>query len=119
MPKITIGKRVPIENIRTIWEKESNFSDWLATPEGLELIAQDLEIQMKILYVRGKAPISCDIVANILGEEKHIVVIENQFGRTNHDHLAKLLTYAATQKAMTGIWMPRKWLMITGRSSIG
>ena len=47
----------------------------------------------------------CDIVARIQGEEEHIVVIENQFGKTNHDHLGKLLTYASVNNATTAIWI--------------
>jgi len=106
MNKITIGKRIPVDNLRTLWAKENEFSDWLASAEGMELIAQDLEIQIENPIREAKGTnFPCDIVANMVGEEKHVVVIENQFGRTNHDHLAKLLTYAATQKAMTGIWI--------------
>ncbi|PKN77213.1 MAG: hypothetical protein CVU52_01480 [Deltaproteobacteria bacterium HGW-Deltaproteobacteria-10] len=106
MSKMMIGKRVPVDNLRTLWAKEPEFSDWLASAEGIELLAQDLEIQIENPIREAKGTnFPCDIVANMLGEEKHVVVIENQFGRTNHEHLAKLLTYAAVQKAMTGIWI--------------
>ena len=106
MTKMTIGKRKSVDNLKTLWTKENEFSDWLASAEGLELLAQDLEIQIENPIREAKGTnFPCDIVANMVGEENHVVVIENQFGRTNHDHLAKLLTYAATQKAMTGIWI--------------
>jgi hypothetical protein len=105
MSKPVVGKRSQV-SIRSVWAKETEFSDWLITPEGIELISEDLEIQVEnpVREVRG-TNFPCDIVANMVGEEKHIVAIENQFGRTNHDHLGKLLTYAATHKAMTGIWI--------------
>jgi hypothetical protein len=106
MTKMTIGKRTPVDNLRTLWARESEFSDWLASAEGMELLAQDMEIQIENPVRETKGTnFPCDIVANMVGEEKHVVVIENQFGRTNHDHLAKLITYAASQKAMTGIWI--------------
>ncbi len=105
MSKTVVGKRSQV-SIRSVWSKETEFSDWLITPEGLELLSEDLEIQIEnpVREVRG-TNFPCDIVANMVGEEKHIVAIENQFGKTNHDHLGKLLTYAATHKAMTGIWI--------------
>lgn len=105
MSKTVVGKRTQV-SIRSVWAKETEFSDWLVTSEGLELLSEDLEIQIEnpVREVRG-TNFPCDLVANMVGEEKHIVAIENQFGKTNHDHLGKLLTYAATHKAMTGIWI--------------
>lgn len=106
MTKIAIGKRTILPSIREIWPKEPDFSDWLSSEAGLELLAQDLGIEIENARREAKGTnFQCDIVGNVIGDEKHIVVIENQFGRTNHDHLAKLLTYAAAHKAMTGIWI--------------
>lgn len=106
MTRGAIGKRTILQNIRKIWPKESEFSDWLCSEDGVELLAQDLGVEIENARREAKgADFQCDIVGNLIGDEKHVVVIENQFGRTNHDHLAKLLTYAAVHKAMTGIWI--------------
>jgi len=100
-----VGKRVQVD-VRSIWPKEADFSDWLIRQDGLELLANDLEIQIENPVREAKAAnFPCDIVGNLVGDEKHKVAIENQFGKTNHDHLAKILTYAATHHAMTGIWI--------------
>jgi len=104
--KMPVGKRSQEKNLRTLWQQETHFSDWLATQDGIDLLAQDLEIEIENPRREGKgANFSCDIVANIVGDESHVVVIENHFGRTNHDHLAKLLTYAAVHRAVVGIWI--------------
>lgn len=104
--KLPISKRAQVQNIRTIWQQETAFSDWLTTPEGIDLLAQDLEIAIENPRREARGSnFSCDIVANVVGDETHVVVIENQFGRTNHDHMAKLLTYAAVHKAVVGIWI--------------
>ncbi len=106
MSKIPIGKKEKVNDIRTLWSKETEFSDWLVKEEGIALIAQDIGIEIED-PVRESKPgnFSCDIVAKMLGEENHVVVIENQFNKTDHDHLGKFLTYASVHKAMTGIWI--------------
>lgn len=104
--KLQISKRSQVENIKSLWQQETHFSDWLTTQEGINLLAQDLELQIENPSRESRgANFSCDIVANLVGDESHVVVIENQFGRTNHDHLAKLLTYAAVHRAVVGIWI--------------
>jgi len=104
--KLPISKRTQVKSLKALWQQETHFSDWLTTQDGIDLLAQDLEIEIENPQREGKsANFSCDIVANIVGDESHVVVIENQFGRTNHDHLAKLLTYAAVHKAVVGIWI--------------
>jgi len=106
MTKIHIAKRSAVTNIRTVWPKEPEFSDWLITQAGIDLIAEDLDVEVENPRREAKGSnFSCDVLATLVGDEKHIVVIENQFGTTNHEHLGKLLTYAATHKAMTGIWI--------------
>jgi len=103
-----IGRRAPV-NLREIWPRESDFSDWLVSEDGLELIATDIGLETEDPErERGLGDFPCDISGHLLGDANHKVVIENQFGRTNHDHLGKLLTHAAMHSAMTGIWLAEK-----------
>ena len=101
-----IGKLEQVQNLREIWDTEPRFSDWLVSDEGREVIERDLGIQIENAQreVRG-SDYPCDVVGNLVGEENHIVIIENQFGRTNHDHLGKLMTYAAVNRSTTAVWI--------------
>ena len=49
-------------------------------------------------------PFRLDLAGND-SRTQNPVVIENQFGRTNHDHLGKLITYAAGREAGILIWI--------------
>ena len=47
-----------------------------------------------------------DILARNLDDDDHRVIIENQFGRTNHGHLGQILTYmAGVENVKTVIWI--------------
>jgi hypothetical protein len=106
MSEIRIGKRERVQDIRQVWGKETDFSNWLVTDEGKAFLAEELDIEVENLTRESRpGDFPCDIVGHLLGDDNHIIVIENQYGRTNHDHLGKLLTYAAVHKAMTGIWI--------------
>ncbi len=106
MSTLQIGKRERVQDVRSVWRRENDFSDWLITEDGIALLSEELGIEIENLTRESRpGDFPCDIVGNLLGDENHIIVIENQYGKTNHDHLGKLLTYAAVHKAMTGIWI--------------
>ena len=105
-------------HIRDAWpNEERNFTCWLAA-EGWALLANELNINLRILqreHPVGKY--SLDILAAEVSdnddettEQDRLVIIENQYGSTDHDHLGKLLTYAAGvgkegQGAKTILWI--------------
>lgn len=94
-------------SLREIWGDEArDFTPWLASDEGLGLVGD--EIGRKLELIKREAavgPFSADVLAKVVGEEDHKVVIENQLGKTDHDHLGKIITYAAGLGAKTLVWV--------------
>lgn len=89
--------------LRDIWAKESgDFTPWLADniQQLGEALGMDLELQ-------GKEQDVGDFSLDLLAKDNtgRIVIIENQLEQTDHDHLGKLLTYAAGFDATTVVWV--------------
>jgi hypothetical protein len=101
-----LGRLVPVP-LRQIWPREANdFTPWLADPDNLSLLADTLNLDE--LQVQGtEVPVGnffIDILARDV--EGHVVVIENQFGPTDHTHLGQILTYVAGQEGRaTVVWI--------------
>ena len=94
-------------NPRDYWPNESSdFTPWLADPGNIQLLGEAIGVELEVETVEAAVgPFSADIVCRSLGDE-HRVVIENQLERTNHDHLGKLLTYAAgLDDVRTTVWI--------------
>lgn len=105
-----LGKLEQIKNLRTVWADEArDFTPWLAKEENLALVGETLNFGADWLeLLETEANVGrffADIVCQDTSREDHIVLIENQFGHSDHDHLGKLLTYAAGRKAKTIIWI--------------
>jgi hypothetical protein len=90
--------------LRMIWPHEGhNFTPWLA--ENIDKLGEVLGLDLEV--ISQEAPVgefSVDIVAKDVNADS-LVVIENQYGTTDHDHLGKLLTYASGIGAKTLIWI--------------
>ena len=96
-------EKVPL---RKIWPHEAqDFTRWMAEEENLALLGEavgiDLELQETEPAVGG---FSADIYATEAGTGRKII-IENQLEDTNHDHLGKIITYAAGKNAQAVIWV--------------
>lgn len=94
-------------DLRDVWDDEArDFTPWLASETGLALLGKTIDLELELVKQEANVgPFNADILAREVGEEDHYVVIENQLGKTNHDHLGKLVTYASGLNARTVIWV--------------
>ena len=80
---------------RERWKHETHFTFWLSQQRNLDVLGQEIGINMRL--IRTEAPIGkfyLDILAENIDSQRKIV-IENQLGLANHDHIGKLITYAS------------------------
>ena len=92
--------RIPL---REVWpHEERDFSRWLA--KNLDCLEECTGLSLSLIETEA---ITGDFAVDILAEDANgnLVVIENQLGRTDHDHLGKLLTYMANHEAKAAIWV--------------
>lgn len=97
-------------SLKSKFGKEPDFSQWLAN-DGIEYIKQALGIELisEGTEVKPHGQFSTDIVLSVdpqyTNGKPAKVVIENQYGRSNHNHFSKLITYAVTNEAKYAVWI--------------
>lgn len=103
-----LGRIGEIKNLREIWANEaSDFTKWLAEEENLNLLSEAVGVDLELIKTEADVGrYSVDILAKESNTERK-VVIENQIEPTNHDHLGKVITYAAGHDASLAIWIVR------------
>jgi hypothetical protein len=101
--------------VREAWPGEaSDFTPWLAQEKNLSSLGEEIGFDLELIEIECEVgPYRADILAKRAGAD-HMVVIENQFGKTDHGHLGQLLTYAAGvggdgAGARTVIWIAERF----------
>jgi len=102
-----LGKIEKVD-IREAWKTESrHFTPWLE--KEIDILNETLGVEIDIIERETKIG---DFNADLFGRELNLkanVIIENQFGKTDHDHLGKLLTYSAGKDAGIIIWIAEEF----------
>ena len=101
----SLGRLERVE-LRTIWTSEpAQFTPWLAKSGNLKVLGETLGLELELEAQEKEVGLfRADIVCKEIGTDS-TVLIENQLEQTDHDHLGKLLTYAAGLQAVTVVWL--------------
>jgi hypothetical protein len=104
MSEISLGKIEQV-SLRTIWKNEAyDFTRWLTQPQNLALLSDEVGVSLKVIETEvNVGSFKTDILAE--DEQGRKAIIENQLEETNHDHLGKIITYAAGKDAKIIIWI--------------
>ena len=104
---VELGKLEEVVDLRTVWPHEtSDFTPWLAKEDNIAILADTLGLDGITIEETESSvgDFKVDIYASETGSNRTIV-IENQIEDSNHDHLGKLLTYAAGKSANVIVWI--------------
>lgn len=95
-------------SLDSVWDhEEHDFTPWIV--EHIDQLGRTIGIELdEVSREDAVGGYSADITGTEINTDGK-VVIENQFGTTNHDHLGKLLTYAAGTDAEFVIWLAEEF----------
>lgn len=109
-------KKLSLSEIKKIWpHEEKDLSPWIA--ENIDALNEVLNLQIEI---EGKEEYIHNFRLDLVGTDNSSqmpVIIENQFGKSDHDHLGKLITYSAAKEAGIMIWIANE-IQIAHRNAI-
>jgi len=93
-------------DIKTVWETEFNhFTPWLSNEENINKLGDELKIELEVIEIeKTVGPYRADILCKDTATDKY-VIIENQYGKTDHTHLGQIMTYASGLDAFTVVWI--------------
>jgi len=96
--------------LRNIWTSEADdFTPWLAQKENLILLGDAIGVELEFeAQEKNVGPFRADILCKDTATDNW-VLIENQLEKTNHVHLGQLMTYASGLKAVTIVWIAKRF----------
>lgn len=104
-----LGKMERVQTLRQIWPHEAyDFTKWLAKEENLLFLGDTIGVNLELIECESSVgTFHVDIFAQEV-ETGRKVIIENQLEDTDHDHLGKIMTYAAGKNAEIIIWIVKR-----------
>ena len=95
--------RVNRTPLRDVWNDEArDFTPWLV--DNIDVLGEALDLSFVSVQREQRAgDFSVDIAAEEEGGGKFI--IENQLGKSDHDHLGKVVTYLAYLEVSAAVWI--------------
>ena len=110
MPKPEeIGRLEKVAVREVLPHEAAHFTPWLAVKENLEPLSEVIGLQLEPDATEvAVEEFSADLVCQCL-DDGSTVLVENQYGPTDHDHLGKILTYTGGLKASTLIWIAEEF----------
>jgi len=100
-------------DLKSVFQGEASvFTPWLARPENLARLADALGLTLEPVATEASTGVfRVDLIARDPTDDG-LVIVENQFGRSDHDHLGKALTYLAAngeRGARTVVWLAERF----------
>lgn len=92
--------------LRDVWPHEAlDFTKWLSEESNLAMLSSAVGIELELIETESSVgSFNVDIYAQEVGTGRK-AIIENQLEDTNHDHLGKVITYAAGKGAEIVVWV--------------
>ena len=105
MAKYELDKIEKVD-LRDVWAHEAlDFTKWLSQDISLKMLGDAVGVELELIETEASVgSFNVDIYAQETSTGRR-VIIENQLEDTNHDHLGKVITYAAGKGAEVVIWV--------------